>query len=108
MAKAMDMPSMWLVLLPIALPIIATMVLFLTPSVRPLTIRQLLFTYVVPLIPIFYAWDGLASNPRIYTVDDLDELIAGIDSEGYRWERGEAEKPGGGKLGLYLLGLPSS
>ena len=40
--------------------------------------RQLFFTYAVPIIPIFFAWDGQASMPRIYSLEDLDELMEGM------------------------------
>ena len=80
----------------------------LTPFVRPLTLRQLFFTYVIPLVPIFYAWDGQASMPRLYTADDIDELLEGLDSPTYRWEKGGAPTEKGKTLGTYLLGMPTS
>lgn len=97
----------WCLTLPVALPIVALSVLFLNPFVRPLTLRQLFFTYVIPLIPLFYAWDGQASMPRIYTPEDLDELLEGLGSDDYRWEKGPAQNGRGRRLGTYLLGLPT-
>jgi hypothetical protein len=97
----------WCMALPISLPLVALSVLFLTPFVRPLTPRQLLFTYVVPLVPIFYAWDGQASLPRTYSSKDIDELLDGLHSPEYRWEKGHAKKQDGRPLGTYLLGLPA-
>ncbi|MCA9706056.1 MAG: hypothetical protein KDK70_09435 [Myxococcales bacterium] len=99
--------ALWCVALPLALPLVAITALVLTPLVRPLTLRQLLLTYVIPLVPIFYAWDGQASVPRIYTFDDLDELLAGLESPGYRWEKGYATGERGRKVGTYLLGVPT-
>ncbi len=58
------------------------------------------------IIPVFYAWDGQASMPRIYTFDDMDELMEGMSSSDYRWEKGYAKTRKGGNLGIYLLGLP--
>jgi hypothetical protein len=97
----------WLLSLPIALPIIGSLVFFMTPFVRPLTFRQLFFTYVIPLIPIFYAWDGHASSPRIYAFEDLDQLLEGLDDPGYRWEKGKAKDGDGKGVGVYLLGVPA-
>lgn len=97
----------WVLLLPISLPLVALMVFFLTPMVRPLTARQLLFTYVLPIIPICYAWDGQASMPRLYTLDDMDELLEGLGGDGYRWEKGPAKSASGKTLGTYLLGRPA-
>ena len=98
--------AVWVVMLPIALPLVFITALALTPFVRPLTARQLIFTYLIPLIPLFYAWDGQASMARIYAPADLDELLEGMGSEHYRWEKGPALKGNGKALGNYLLGLP--
>ncbi len=100
--------TLWCLALPIALPLVALMCLVFTPFVRPLTARQLLFTYAIPLIPIFWAWDGQASNTRVYTPEDLDELLLGLESEEYVWEKGGAKTPRGVKMGSYLLGFPAS
>lgn len=100
--------ALWGLALPLSLPMVFITCLVFTPFVRPLTVRQLLFTYVIPLIPIFYAWDGQASMPRIYTLEDLDELLHGLDSEDYVWEKGAAKTPRGAKMGIYLIGLPAS
>ncbi len=96
----------WLLFLPVGLLVVFLMALALTPAVRPLRARQLVFTYLVPLVPLFYAWDGQASMPRIYTLGDLDELLEGLHTDDYVWEKGHATTESGRKLGIYLLGLP--
>ena len=75
--------ALWCLALPVSLPVVFVSCLALTPFVRPLTARQLLFTYVIPLIPILYAWDGQASMPRIYSQEDLNELLRGLGSDDY-------------------------
>jgi len=71
--------------------------------VRPMTWQQLVFTYIIPIIPICFGWDGAISNARTYTLNDLDELLSGIKSNNYEWEKGIIE----GKTNqIYLLGLP--
>lgn len=97
----------WVLALPIGLSIVFVMALLFTPFVRPLTLRQLFFTYVIPLIPACYAWDGQASAPRIYGLKDLDELLEGRGSDAYTWEKGPALTPDGKARGIYLLGLPT-
>ena len=82
------------------IPIIFLMALFLTPFVRPLTWKQIIFTYIIPVIPLFFAWDGAVSNVRTYTLEDLDILLEGLESENYRWEKGKIANK------LYLLGIP--
>ena len=57
----------------------------LTPWSRPLTFARVFFTYLVPLIPMGVLWDGLCSCLRAYSVDELKELTAGLDDDGYRF-----------------------
>jgi hypothetical protein len=98
---------LWVLSLPFALPMVFVAALVFTPFVRPVSLRQLFFTYVVPLVPLFYAWDGHASVARIYAWSDLDELLEGLESDDYRWERGPAEGANGKAFGIYLLGVPT-
>ena len=96
----------WWILLPISLCILMVMVLFMTPFVKPMTWQQLVFTYLIPIIPICYAWDGQASLPRMYTFKDMDVLLEGLGSDTYTWQKGHTFKENGKKQGTYLLGLP--
>jgi len=98
----------WWIMLPLGLLILIIMTLFMTPFVKPLTGRQLLFTYLIPVIPICYAWDGQASMPRMYAMKDYDILLDGLHSEDYKWEKGYAKKKNGKKSGTFLIGMPNS
>lgn len=91
---------LWWLAIPFAL--IATF--FLTPMVRPLTWQQLVFTYLIPILPLFIAWDGAVSNARTYTLEDMALLTEGLSDEKYTWEMGKLDGKGGKKL--YLLGKP--
>ncbi|TYZ10056.1 hypothetical protein FY528_09320 [Hymenobacter lutimineralis] len=90
----------WLALLPNFL-----MVLFITPFARPLTLRQLFFTYIVPVIPLCFAWDGAVSNARTYTLADMAILLEGLQATDYTWKTGRIA---GKAKKLYLLGLPKA
>ncbi|MCX6125932.1 MAG: hypothetical protein NTV34_14460 [Proteobacteria bacterium] len=70
----------------VPLPFVALMALVHTPFMRPLTWRQIFFTYIVPVMPLLIAWDGTASNPRTYNSDDFKELTAPLSADDYRWE----------------------
>lgn len=98
----------WWIMLPLGLLILIIMTLFMTPFVKPLTWKQLLFTYLIPIIPICYAWDGQASMPRMYAMKDYDILLEGLHSGDYKWEKGHAKKKNGKKAGTFLVGLPNS
>jgi hypothetical protein len=97
---------LWWLLLPISLTFLFVMVLFMTPFVRPLSFQQFLFTYLIPIIPLVYAWDGQASLMRTYTFEDFRELIGSHDHPEYTWAIEDATKPDGKKLGYYILGFP--
>lgn len=86
------------------IPIIFLMALIITPFVRPFTWKQLIFTYIIPIIPLFFAWDGAVSNARTYTLEDMEILLKGLSSEDYQWEKGKITKKASK---LYLLGLPT-
>ncbi|MAO64575.1 MAG: hypothetical protein CL666_06220 [Balneola sp.] len=87
----------------IAVPINFIMALCITPWAQPMTWKQLVFTYLIPIIPLCFAWDGAVSNVRTYTLDDLDELLEGHPDENYSWETGKFE----GKTNqIYVLGYP--
>jgi hypothetical protein len=99
---------LWWLFLPLSLCVLFIMALFMTFWVRPLSWRQILFTYVIPIVPLCYAWDGQASLPRMYTMADLDLLIGELPEAGYEWNKGRAFKKNGKKLGTYLMGLPAN
>jgi hypothetical protein len=89
-----------------AIPASFLLTLFLTPFVRPLSFQMLFFTYFVPLLPLFIAWDGAASNARTYTPDDVRELLRGHEDPGYTWEVGARRV---GRLpgkSMYVIGKP--
>ena len=98
----------WWLLLPVSLFILMLMVLFMTPFVKPLTWQQLFFTYIIPIIPICYAWDGQASLPRMYTMADLESMLNDVNSPQYDWSMGRAYKRNKKKLGTFLIGLPKN
>lgn len=87
----------------IALPLNFLMAFFITPFVRPLTWKQIVFTYLIPVVPVFFAWDGAVSNARTYTLQDLDRLLTGLETEDYKWEKGTIT---GKAKKIYLLGTP--
>lgn len=89
-----------------AFPIGMLMVLLLTPFVRPLRLRQVLLTYLLPVLPLFISWDGAVSNARTYTEEDLRELLTGLEAPDYQWEITHPKAPGAPATMLTLVGLP--
>jgi hypothetical protein len=75
-----------------------------TPFIRPFQWRRLLWTYLLPLVPLTCWWDGLVSQFRAYTVSELNGLTRGLGA--YEWEADRI--PIGATPGhlTYLLGIP--
>ncbi|MGB1043191.1 MAG: hypothetical protein ACPGU6_07340 [Tenacibaculum sp.] len=99
---------LWWLLLPLSIVIMVVMVFFMTPFVKNLTFKQVLFTYLIPIIPLIYAWDGQASLVRMYTFKDIKEhLLKDLkDDTIYNWTIDVAKNTKGKKQGYYVLGLP--
>lgn len=75
-----------------------------TPFIRPFKLTRILFTYILPVLPLVILWDGIISVLRTYTKPELDAIIASLNnSDSFNWETGIAK----GKAPIpYLLGLP--
>lgn len=56
-------------------------VVLLTPVIRPVKIPRLIFTYVIPVIPLMLWWDGLVSVIRTYTEKELMRIIKKADPD---------------------------
>lgn len=80
-------------------------VLLTTPFIRPFKIGRLLFTYLIPIVPLFVLWDGVVSSLRTYSVKEMEGLVADLkNGASYNWEI-KRVKSGPGVV-LYLLGIP--
>lgn len=78
-------------------------VLLTTPLIRPFKIGRLVFTYLIPIVPLFVLWDGIVSALRTYSVKEMKSLVASLEqTETYNWEINKV-KSGPGVV-LYLLG----
>jgi len=97
----------WALFLPLSMFIVAFMAIVLVPFVKPLNWKDIVFTWLIPVVPIFYAWDGQASMPRMYTFDDIRNYLLPEKIENYTWEIQQGVKKDGKKLGYYILGLPA-
>ena len=99
--------AVWLLTLPLGLAVTFLMGLVFGAMVRPMTPSRLLWTYLLPIYPLVYAWDGQASMPRIYGTKDIEALLAGLKSEDWVWDYGPATNAEGKAVGIYLSGRPS-
>ena len=93
----------------LSLPLLLTplYVLAATPFIRPFRWRRLVWTYLLPLVPLTCWWDGLVSQLRAYEPAELEALTVSLAS-GYRWRAGRVPLAGTPGNLTYLLGLPES
>ena len=90
------------------LPVLLTpfFVWLVTPFMRPFLWQRLLWTYLLPLVPLTCLWDGIVSQLRAYTIDEFRQMCEG--SAPMIWEAGKIPiAKGAGRL-TYLIGFPPS
>lgn len=87
----------------ITLPFYFIMCFYISLKVNPMSWQQLLFTYIIPIIPFIFAWDAAVSNARTYTLKDIEILIEGLGSKKYEFTSGTV----GVKMKkIFLIGQP--
>lgn len=83
------------------------LVLLATPAIRPFRWSRLLFTYLIPVIPLAVLFDGILSCLRTWSPAELLALTDGLAGDGYTWTAGVVR--GAGPVPVtYLLGCPSA
>src|SRR5262245_33069241 len=92
----------WLVMM-----LVPIMVLLMTPFIRPFRWSRLLWTYLIPVMPLLGLVDGLVSSLRTYSIRELQELTEGLEANNYWWEIGEVKSTAGPIPVTYLIGAPS-
>lgn len=84
------------------------LVLLATPFITPFRWERLLFTYLIPLVPLTCFWDGFVSQLRAYTPRELADLASSLGDVGYRWDAGKVTLRGSPAHLTYLIGVPGS
>jgi hypothetical protein len=78
-----------------------------TPFIRPVRWRRLVWTYLIPVVPIIAMWDGFVSNLRTYSVAEIKGLVRQVGNQGYEWKIGRARSIGLSRV-TYAIGVPRS
>lgn len=85
--------------------LIPFLILLITPFLKPRSWPRFLITYLIPLVPIGCLFDGIISNLRTYSPEDLLKVIKRFDHPEYLFEVGYF-KAIGPMRGTYLIGYP--
>ncbi|NVK26985.1 MAG: hypothetical protein HWE14_03010 [Flavobacteriia bacterium] len=79
--------------------------LLVTPFIKPTKPARLLFTYLIPILPILIMWDGIVSVLRTYSKTELKELATKADTqEQFSWEFIKSAK----SPATMFVGMPKS
>ncbi|MCB9223452.1 MAG: hypothetical protein H6582_04680 [Crocinitomicaceae bacterium] len=82
-------------------------IIIATPFIRPFKAGRILFTYILPIVPLFVLWDGVISVLRTYSVKEMEDLVQKVNgSESYEWKIGLNKTKG--ITVPYLIGYPKS
>lgn len=78
-------------------------VLLTTLFIRPFKIGRIIFTYIIPIVPLFVMWDGIVSSLRTYSIKEMKALVESLENkDSYNWEINKVKS--GPSVILYLLG----
>jgi len=78
-------------------------VLLTTPFIKPFKLGRILFTYIIPIVPLFVLWDGVVSSLRTYSVKEMNALVDSLHNKNkLNWNIAKI-KSGPGVI-LYLTG----
>lgn len=99
-------PPFGFVLLLLSLFITLISYLLLTPFMKPRTLSRFFFTYLVPIVPLATCWDGIVSLLRVYSVQELNEMVSPLNSTEYCWETSQTSTGTPVFVFTYLLGYP--
>lgn len=72
----------------VAMPVFALGVLIFTPFIRPFRWNRLVWTYLVPVLPLMIWFDATISCLRTYTRAELRQMAADVGADSYVWETG--------------------
>ncbi|MBN1696574.1 MAG: hypothetical protein JW881_03570 [Spirochaetales bacterium] len=95
-----------LILFPLTFIISILQFWFLSFFVRPLTFKQILFTNIIPVVPLTAAWDGFVSAMRKYGADELREITGDIGTPDYRLSIGRDYSLSKAAPMTWLIGVP--
>lgn len=76
------------------------------PFWRPFRWPWVVWTWLIPLMQPFVVWDGVVSWLRIYSPDELRELVAGIEAPDWEWDIGTIPLGQAPANATYLVGRP--
>jgi hypothetical protein len=87
--------------------LVPLLVAITTPFIRPFRWRRLLWTYLLPLVPLACWWDGIVSQLRAYSPRELQDLAEAVGAHTYCWRAGQVAIVSSPGYLTYLIGYPA-
>ena len=81
--------------------------LLLTPFITPPSWSRVLWTYLIPVVPLATCWDGVVSLLRVYSPRELKLISGRLRAPDYVWEIGTASTGTPLFEYVYLVGYPA-
>lgn len=79
--------------------------LFTAPFIKPFRWSRIIFTYLIPILPLLVLHDGIVSALRTYHPEELDKLIAAVPgNDSFDWKTERIKSKSG--IVIYLTGTP--
>ncbi len=89
------------------LPLFTLSLFFKQLRKRPVTWPRLLWSCLIPVVPLIFMWDSFVSILRTYSQADLQAMIDMINNkDSFCWEIGESESPLTPLKNTFLIGYP--
>lgn len=85
----------------------ALMMYLLVPRMRPRRFVWWICTYLLPILPLAFGWDGMVSCLRTYTEQDYRALVSDL-MPGYTWRYGQQRIAGTPLHIAYFVGIPAA
>jgi hypothetical protein len=86
--------------------LVPLLVAITTPFIRPFRWQRLLWTYLLPLVPLACWWDGIVSQLRAHSPTELQELAEAVGAHTYCWRAGRVPIESNPGCLTYLIGYP--
>ena len=86
--------------------LVPLLVAITTPFRRPFRWRRLLWTYLLPLVPLACWWDGIVSQLRAYSPAELKGMAEAVGAHTYYWRAGRVPIVTTSGYLRYLIGYP--
>lgn len=81
-------------------------VCLVTPAIRPFRWERLLLTYLIPAVPFVCWFDGIVSQLRAYSPEELQAMTGTISVPDYQWTIGQSRVGDTPQKLTYVIGTP--